>query len=174
MASIPKRINAHVLLIDVKVHLALAASVLFLLCKNFIFSCRNRDDHTPLDVAASEGHAKVVELLIRTISESHPAKFLNKLVNPHSQTSKSQKRTSKSNEPKEMERPKINDTVAEKDSQQATDVPEENVDSPLHLAITHDHLEVVKVLIKKEADVKLPNYKTKKTPLQVAIEEKHE
>ena len=47
-------------------------------------------------------------------------------------------------------------------------------DSPLHLAITQGHLEVVRVLVKREAKVNLKNYDSKKTPLQVAIEYKQE
>ena len=118
----------------------------------------------------------MVELLIRTISEGHPEKFLNKLVNPQSQKSKSQNGQLKNSESRKVEKAKSNDTVMEKGSQQETDMSEEEqeVDSPLHLAITQGHLEVVKILVKKEADVKLPNYKTGKTPLQVAMECKHE
>ena len=122
------------------------------------------------------GHAKVVELLIRTISEGHPEKFLNKLVNPQSKKSKSQNGQLENSESKKLEMPNSNDTVVEKDSQQETYMSEgeQEVDSPLHLAITQGHLEVVKVLVKKEADVKLPNYMTEKIPLQVAMECKHE
>ena len=117
----------------------------------------------------------MVKLLLRTLSECHSEKFLNKLVNPQGEKdSKSQKAQLEKKE--SVERPRSNDTIVEKECQQETDMSEEEqeVDSPLHLAITQGHLEVVKVLVKKEADVKLPNYKTGKTPLQVAIEHKHE
>ena len=137
------------------------------------FTCRNQVRQTPLDIAAFAGHAKVVALLIRTISESHPEEVLKKLVNLQSQNSKLQNEQLES---KKVERPKSNDAVVEKESQQATDrlKNDQKFHSPLHLAITQGHLEVVKVLVKKEADVKLPNYMTNKTPLQVAIEYKHE
>ena len=94
---------------------------------------RNNDCHTPLDVAALNGHAKVVELLMKTISECHPDNFLYELVNPS-----------------------------------------KNYDSPLHLAITQRHLEVVQVLVTRMAKVKLKNHESGKTPLQVAIEYKDE
>jgi len=47
-------------------------------------------------------------------------------------------------------------------------------DSPLHLAVLHNHLQVVNILLREQANVSLKNYKTKKTPLQVAIEKEHE
>ena len=100
---------------------------------NSTYFHRNRNRRTPLDVAALNGHAKVVELLMTTISECHPKSFLCNLVNPSDEH-----------------------------------------DSPLHLAITHGHLEVVLVLVKREAKVYLVNHDSKKTPLQVAIEYKHE
>ena len=101
----------------------------FMLVFNFL---RNGARHTPLDVAALNGHAKVVEILMKTISECHPDNFLFELVNPS-----------------------------------------KNYDSPLHLAITQGHL-VVQVLVKRKAKVNLKNCESGKTPLQVAIEHKHE
>ena len=52
--------------------------------------------------------------------------------------------------------------------------PSKSYDSPLHLAITHGHVEVVQVLVKREAKVNLKNCESGKTPLQVAMEYKHE
>ena len=94
---------------------------------------RNSDCHTPLDVAALNGHAKVVELLMKTISKCHPDNFLYELVNPS-----------------------------------------KKFDSPLHLAITQGHLEVVQVLVKRKVKVNFKNCESGKTPLQVAVENKHE
>ena len=43
---------------------------------------RNKQKHTPLDVAAMQGHDNLVKLLIRTISDSNPKDTIESLINP--------------------------------------------------------------------------------------------
>ena len=44
--------------------------------------CRNKQKHTPLDVAAMQGQDRLVRLLIRTISDSNPKDTIEALINP--------------------------------------------------------------------------------------------
>ena len=52
--------------------------------------------------------------------------------------------------------------------------PTKAYDSPLHLAVLHNHLLVVEILLSEHASVSLKNYGSRKTPLQVAIENENE